>query len=112
MRENINDARRREHERDLQRLRDLRPIDDDFMRQLVKDNTPLAEMVLRIITGKQDLTLLFSLRLNSKWTGDTSPATATPSGFAKIATRFPGAKPARKRTLGPRPRGVHAAAVD
>ena len=58
MRENINDARRREHERDLQRLRELRPIDDDFMRQLFKDNTPLAEMVLRIITGKHDLTLI------------------------------------------------------
>ncbi|MBQ8971738.1 MAG: hypothetical protein IJ074_01475, partial [Clostridia bacterium] len=34
------------------------------------------------------------------------------TGFAKIAARFPGAKPARKRTLGPHPRGVHAAAAD
>ncbi|MCI8785195.1 MAG: hypothetical protein HFI84_00880 [Eubacterium sp.] len=40
---------------DLQRLRGLRPIDDDFMRCLFKDDIPLAELVLRIITGKQDL---------------------------------------------------------
>ena len=40
---------------DLQRLRSLRPIDDDFMRCLFKDNIPLAELVLRIITGKPDL---------------------------------------------------------
>ena len=43
------------HQKDLQRLRKLRPIDDDFMRCLFKDNIPLAELVLRIITGKPDL---------------------------------------------------------
>mgnify|MGYP002507983633 CR=1 FL=1 len=43
---------------DLQRLRGLRPIDDDFMRCLFKDNIPLAELVLRIITGKQDLIII------------------------------------------------------
>ena len=42
---------------DLQRLRSLRPIDDDFMRCLFKDNIPLAELVLRIITGKPDLVI-------------------------------------------------------
>lgn len=42
-------------QKDLQRLRGLRPIDDDFMRCLFKDNIPLAELVLRIITGKPDL---------------------------------------------------------
>ena len=42
---------------DLQRLRSLRPIDDDFMRCLFKDNLPLAELVLRIITDKPDLTV-------------------------------------------------------
>lgn len=47
----------REHQEDLQRLRGFRPIDDDFMRGLFKDNLPLAQMVLRIITGKDDLTL-------------------------------------------------------
>lgn len=40
---------------DLERLRRLRPIDDDFMRCLFKDNIPLAQLVLRIITGKPDL---------------------------------------------------------
>ena len=40
---------------DLERLRSLRPIDDDFMRCLFKDNIPLVELVLRIITGKPDL---------------------------------------------------------
>ena len=42
-------------QKDLQRLEQLRPIDDDFMRCLFKDNIPLAELVLRIITGKKDL---------------------------------------------------------
>ena len=46
-----------QHQEDLQRLRDLRPIDDDFMRCLFKDNIPLAEFVLRIITNKQDLVI-------------------------------------------------------
>lgn len=45
----------RQHQEDLQRLRDLRPIDDDFMRCLFKDNILLAEFVLRIITDKPDL---------------------------------------------------------
>lgn len=47
----------RERQEDLQRLRDFRPIDDDFMRCLFKDNVPLAELVLRIITGKKDLVI-------------------------------------------------------
>lgn len=46
---------KQQHQEDLQRLRDLRPIDDDFMRCLFQDNIPLAEFVLRIITDKQDL---------------------------------------------------------
>ncbi len=45
----------KQHQEDLQRLRALRPIDDDFMRCLFKDNIPLTEFVLRIITDKQDL---------------------------------------------------------
>ncbi len=48
-------ATEQQRQEDLRRLRDLRPIDDDFMRCLFKDNIPLAEFVLRIITGKQDL---------------------------------------------------------
>lgn len=42
----------------LRRLRDFRPIDDDFMRCLFKDNIPLVELVLRIITGKLDLKVI------------------------------------------------------
>jgi len=45
----------KQHQEDLQRLRLLRPIDDEFMRCLFKDNIPLAEFVLRIITNKPDL---------------------------------------------------------
>ena len=47
----------RYHEEDLQRLRGFRPIDDTFMRCLFRDNLPLAQFVLRIITGKPDLIL-------------------------------------------------------
>lgn len=46
-----------QHQEDLKRLQQLRPIDDDFMRCLFKDNIPLAEFVLRIITGKHDLVI-------------------------------------------------------
>ena len=45
----------RKHQEDLQRLRMLRPIDDDFMRCLFKDNKPLVEFVLRILTERPDL---------------------------------------------------------
>lgn len=38
-------------------MHDLRPFDDDFMRCLFKDNIPLAEFVLRILTDKQDLVI-------------------------------------------------------
>ena len=46
-----------DHEEDLIRIRGFRPIDDTFMRVLFRDNLPLAECVLRIITGKDDLHL-------------------------------------------------------
>lgn len=45
----------REHQEDLQRLRGFRPMDDDFMRCLFRENIPLAQLVLRIITGKDSL---------------------------------------------------------
>lgn len=57
MDETEQQKKEREHQEDLQRLRELRPIDDDFMRCLFKDNIPLAELVLRIITGKGDLVI-------------------------------------------------------
>lgn len=47
----------RERQEDLARLRGLRPIDDDFMRCIFKDNIPLTQLVLSIITEKPDLTI-------------------------------------------------------
>ena len=55
MNESEQERKKREREEDLARLRGLRPIDDDFMRCLFRDNIPLAQLVLRIITGKEDL---------------------------------------------------------
>ena len=53
------EARRARHRQDdLARLRGLRPIDDDFMRCIFRDNKPLAQLVLRILTGKNDLVVL------------------------------------------------------
>ena len=50
----MDDEKRR---KSLDRLRRLRPIDDDFMRCLFKDNIPLVELVLRVITGVSDLVI-------------------------------------------------------
>lgn len=47
-----------QHQRDLQRLRMLRPIDDTLMRALFQENIPLVQLVLRIITAKPDLVIL------------------------------------------------------
>lgn len=58
MQETEAQKRERRHREDLERLRGFRPIDDTFMRGLFKDNIPLAELVLRIIVGKPDLTLV------------------------------------------------------
>ena len=58
MQETEAQKRERRHREDLERLRGFRPIDDTFMRGLFKDNIPLAELVLRIIVGKSDLTLV------------------------------------------------------
>ncbi len=48
----------RERQEDLQRLRGLRPIDDDFMRCLFRENIPLTQHVLQVITQKSDLNIL------------------------------------------------------
>ena len=49
--------KQKDHEEDLLRLRGFRPIDDTFMRIMFRDNLPLAEYVLRVIIGKDDLRL-------------------------------------------------------
>ena len=46
------------HEDDLRTIENYRPIDDDFMRALFKNDLPLAQTVLRIITGIDDLELI------------------------------------------------------
>lgn len=55
MPETPQQRKEREHQEDLQRLRDLRPMDDDFMRSLFRHSPALVELVLRIILGKPDL---------------------------------------------------------
>lgn len=45
------------HEYDLRTIENYRPLDDDFMRELFRDDLPLAQLVLRIITGISDLEL-------------------------------------------------------
>jgi len=42
----------------LRRLKGFRPIDDTFMRAMMKGNKPLAEFVLRIIMGNPSLRLV------------------------------------------------------
>lgn len=49
--ETQEERKRRHHQEDLQRLREFRPIDDTFMRCLFRNDLPLVELVLRIITG-------------------------------------------------------------
>lgn len=51
----MSEEERRERQDDLAKLRGLRPIDDDFMRCMFRDNKPLAQFVLRILTEKPDL---------------------------------------------------------
>lgn len=55
MENNEQQIRDLEHQEDLAKLRGLRPIDDDFMRCMFRNNKPLAQLVLRILTGKKDL---------------------------------------------------------
>ena len=56
----IEEWQRMQHELDLERIKRLRPIDDDFMRCLFRDDLPLVQEVLRTITGLHDLTLFVS----------------------------------------------------
>lgn len=46
-----------QHKKDLERLKKMRPLDDDLMRELFRNNIPLAQFVLRIMTGKDDLVI-------------------------------------------------------
>lgn len=46
------------HEDDLRTIENYRPLDDSFMRELFRNDLPLAQRVLRIITGIEDLQLI------------------------------------------------------
>ena len=50
-------AKEDEHRKNLEQLAAYRPLDDDFMRELFRNDLPLAQYVLRIITGIDDLVL-------------------------------------------------------
>ena len=45
------------HQQDLERLKSLRYIDDDFMTVCLADNHEGIELVLRIILGREDITI-------------------------------------------------------
>ena len=72
---NWSDAEKKEkrHQEDLDRLRSFRPMDDTFMRGLFKENLPLAELVLRIITGKPDLILRLRIHIPAAVDVDVPP---------------------------------------
>lgn len=55
MAETEQQRKERERQEDLAKLRGLRPMDDDFMRCIFKDNIPLAELVLRILLREPTL---------------------------------------------------------
>ena len=58
MPETEQQRKERNRQEDLQRLRGFRPMDDDFMRCIFKDDIPLAQHVLRILAGKDDLEIV------------------------------------------------------
>jgi hypothetical protein len=58
MKENTETKRSQLRQEDLKRLQQLRPIDDDFMRCIFRDNKPLAQKVLRILLQNDNLTVL------------------------------------------------------
>ena len=47
-----------ERRQNLEQLANYRPLDDDFMRELFRNDLELAQFVLRIIIGKPDLKLI------------------------------------------------------
>ena len=58
--------REKEHQEDLAKLRGLRPIDDDFMRCIFRENKPLAQLVLRILKGVEIVCVAFEQTRNEK----------------------------------------------
>jgi hypothetical protein len=56
--ETAEQKKQRIRQEDLQRLRGMRPIDDDFMRCIFRDNTKLAQKVLRILLQNKGLNVV------------------------------------------------------
>ena len=52
---NIRGLEGSDRQKDIERLEKLRPIDDDFMRVIYRDDIPLTEDTLRIVTGIEGL---------------------------------------------------------
>ena len=47
----------RRHQKILEKIQEFRPMDDDFLRAMLRDDLPLAQMMFRIIMNKDDLVL-------------------------------------------------------
>ena len=45
------------HQQDLERLKSLRYMDDDFMTVCLADNYEGVELILRIVLGREDITI-------------------------------------------------------
>ncbi len=60
MTENLQQQRERNHQKNLDRLKRFRPIDDTFMRGMFHQNRELVEFVLQTILEKKDLRVLSS----------------------------------------------------
>jgi predicted transposase/invertase (TIGR01784 family) len=58
MSETVEQKKQRLRQEYLQRLRGMRPIDDDFMRCIFKDNKALAQKVLRILLQNKSLNIV------------------------------------------------------
>lgn len=52
-----DEKRKKEHEKDLERLRNFRLMDDDFMTKCFEGDTECIELILRIVLNKPDLTV-------------------------------------------------------
>lgn len=57
------------HQQDLERLKSLRYMDDDFLTVCLADNYEGVELILRIILGRKDITIK-SVRISYMLTGN------------------------------------------
>lgn len=62
-------TREQTHQQDLERLKSLRYMDDDFLSVCLADNYEGVELILRIILGRKDITIK-SIRISYMLTGN------------------------------------------